>query len=168
LADDATLKAARYICDTGKVVHDQLIKIQSRNIFSSDEVVFNELSMAQLNAVKTLLDCGKLTMNELAERLAVSPPSASAMVDRLVEKGVFSREHSTQDRRKVVVRISPEAVKAAEEIKSHILQFFVELVEKIGVETAQKWCDVLSSVKAVLAQEPDGSSVLSKNHPTAE
>jgi DNA-binding MarR family transcriptional regulator len=155
VANDAVVEAARYICDTGKLVHDRIIKIQSLNFASSDDGTVNELSMSQLNAVKTLLECGELTMNELAERLAVSPPSASVMVDRLVEKGVFCREHSTKDRRKVVVRISPEAVKIAEEIKSNILQFFVELVEKIGVETAQKWCDVLSSVRTALAQEPD-------------
>jgi DNA-binding MarR family transcriptional regulator len=155
LANDATIEAARYICDTGKIVHDRIVKIQSLNFASSDEGTVTELSMSQLNAVKTLLECGELTMNELAEQLAVSPPSASAMVDRLVEKGVFCREHSTKDRRKVVVRISPEAVTVAEEIKSNMLRFFVELVEKIGVETAQKWCDVLSSVKSALAEEPD-------------
>lgn len=155
MANDATIEAARYICDTGKIVHDRILKIQSLNFASSDDGTANELSMSQLNAVKTLLECGELTMNELAERLDVSPPSASAMVDRLVEKGVFSREHSTKDRRKVVVRISPEGLKVAEEIKSSILQFFIELVEKIGVETAQKWCDVLSSVKTALAEEPD-------------
>lgn len=155
MVNDETIEAARYICDTGKLVHDRIIKIQSLNLASSDEGTASELSVSQLNAVKTLLDCGELTMNELAERLAVTPPSASAMVDRLVEKGVVIREHSTQDRRKVVVRISPEAVKVAEEIKSRILHFFVELVEKIGFETAQKWCEVLSSVKDVLAQEPD-------------
>lgn len=155
MANDTTIEAARYICDTGKIVHDRILKIQSLNFASSDDGTANELSMSQLNAVKTLLDCGELTMNELAERLAVSPPSASAMVDRLVEKGVFSREHSTKDRRKVVVRISPEGLKVAEEINSNIIQFFIELVEKIGVETAQKWCDVLSSVKTALAEAPD-------------
>lgn len=155
MANDTTIEAARYICETGKIVHDRIIKIQGLNMATSDDGAVNELSLSQLNAVKTLLESGELTMNELAAKLAVSPPSASAMVDRLVEKGVFCREHSTTDRRKVVVRISPEATKIAEEIKTNILQFFIDLVEKIGVDTAQKWCEVLSSVKTALAEEPD-------------
>ena len=114
-----------------------------------------DLSINQLNAIKTLWDSGELTMSELADQLGVSPPSASVLVDRLVEKGIFCREHSTTDRRKVVVRVSPEAEKIAEEITSNILQFFVDLVDKIGIETAQKWCDVLARVKTVLAEEPD-------------
>jgi hypothetical protein len=30
----------------------------------------------------------------------------------------------------------------------------VDLVEKIGIETAQKWCDVLTHVTSVLSDEP--------------
>jgi DNA-binding MarR family transcriptional regulator len=95
-----------------------------------------------------------MTMSELADQLSVSPPSASVLVDRLVEKGILCREHSTTDRRKVVVRVSPEAEKIVEEIIANILQFFVDLVEKIGIETAQKWCDVLTHVTSVLSDEP--------------
>lgn len=152
---DTTIETARYICETGKNIHDRILKIQGRYLTSNDDSIFAELSVAQLNAVKILLESGELTMRELADQMAVSPPSASAMVDRLVEKGVFSREHSTQDRRKVVVRISPQTEKVADEIKSNIMQFFIDLVDKIGAETAQQWCDVLTCVKAALTEEND-------------
>jgi DNA-binding MarR family transcriptional regulator len=90
-------------------------------------------------------------MSELAELLGVSPPSASTMVDRLVDKGVLSREHSTEDRRKVVVRISPESAKNIESVESSILQLFEGLVEKLGPETTRQWCRVLKHVNAVLS-----------------
>jgi DNA-binding MarR family transcriptional regulator len=156
LDNDNLIETARYICDTGKLVHDRITKIQSLHLASIDGGTAGELSVAQLHAVKTLFESGELTMNELAEQLSVSPPSASAMVDRLVEKGVVCREHSTQDRRKVVVRISPEAVMMAKEIKLSILQFFIGLVDKIGLETARQWCDVLACVKTALSEEADG------------
>jgi DNA-binding MarR family transcriptional regulator len=75
------------------------------------------------------------------------------MVERLVGKGILSREHSTEDRRKVLVTISPHAIKRAEAIEASLLQFFVELVDKIGPETSQMWCDVLARIKSVLNQE---------------
>ncbi len=151
---DETIEKAQYICETGKVIHDRIVEIQSGYFSSSKNGKLNDLSITQLNAVKTLWDSGELTMSELADRLGVSPPSASVMVDRLVEKGIFCREHSTTDRRKVVVRVSPEAEKIAEEITSLIFQFFVDLVEQIGIENAQKWCDVLTRVKAALTDDP--------------
>lgn len=155
MKDRASIEAAKFICNTGKIVHDRILKIQSEFFSSSENGAANVLSLGQLNAVKILAESGELTMNELAVRLSVSPPSASTMVDRLVEKGVFCREHSTKDRRKVVVRVSPEAAKIAEEIGKSTTQFFVELVDKIGLETAQKWCEVLSTVEAALTETPE-------------
>jgi DNA-binding MarR family transcriptional regulator len=73
------------------------------------------------------------------------------MVDRLVDKGVLSREHSTEDRRKVVVRISPEAVKKIESVETRVLQLFEKLVQKLGPETTQQWCRVLKRINAVLS-----------------
>lgn len=151
----STIQKAQYICNTGKIIHDRIVKIQSVYFASSQSGALNDLSITQLNAIKILWDSGEMTMSGLADLLGVSPPSASVLVDRLVEKGICCREHSTTDRRKVVVRISPEAEKIAEEITSNILQFFVDLVEKIGIETAQKWCDVLTHVKSVLSEDPD-------------
>lgn len=69
----------------------------------------------------------------------------------MVEKGGLLREHSTEDRRKVVVRASPEADKKALAIETSVLQLFVALVEKIGVENTQKGCDALAGAKAALA-----------------
>lgn len=149
----STIETAQYICNTGKIIHDRIVKIQSTYFSASKNGVLSDLSITQLNAIKTLWDSGELTMSELADQLGVSPPSASVLVDRLVDKGIFCREHSTTDRRKVVVRVSPEAEKMAEEITSLIVQFFVDLVEKIGAETAQKWCDVLTCVKSAIAEE---------------
>lgn len=153
MRNDATIEMARYIFTTGKIIHDRIIKIQGQYLASFEKSPFQELSMSQLHVIRIVRESGELSMSELAEQMAVSPPSASAMVDRLVEKGLLCREHSTQDRRKVVVRISPEAVKKAEVIEQSIMQLFVDLVDKIGMETAQKWCDVLSRVKSVLSEE---------------
>jgi DNA-binding MarR family transcriptional regulator len=168
MRNNATIEMARYIFTTGKLIHDRIIKIQSQYLASFEKSPFQELSISQLHAIRIVRESGELSMSELAEQMAVSPPSASAMVDRLVEKGVLCREHSTQDRRKVVVRISPEAVKKAEEIEQRIMQLFVDLVGKIGSETAQKWCDVLSRVKSALPEEAASRLTALNNKSSAE
>ena len=155
MQNDASVEMARYIFTTGKIIHDRIIRIQSLYLASCEAGAMSELSMSQLHMIRMVRESGELSISELADKLTVSPPSASTMVDRLVEKEVLCREHSTQDRRKVVVRISPEAVKKAEEIESRVMQLFVDLVDKIGAETARKWCDVLGRVKKALADESD-------------
>ena len=149
--DDAVREQARYIFTTGKIIHDRILKIQSNQLASGSCEAFGELSVSQVHVIRLVRKCGTLAMSELAELLGVSPPSASTMVDRLVDKGVLSREHSTEDRRKVVVRISPEAVKKIELIEASILQLFESLVEKLGPETTRQWCRVLKHINAVLS-----------------
>jgi DNA-binding MarR family transcriptional regulator len=75
------------------------------------------------------------------------------MVDRLEDKGFLYRERCTQDRRMVVVRLSEQAAVQAERMEGAVLAGFLGLVEKVGPETAQKWCEVLESVEQVLTRE---------------
>lgn len=154
--DDVVMEQARYIFTNGKVIHDHIFNIQSRYLASAQSGPFKDLSVPQLHVVRVVRNHQELTMSELAEQLNVSPPSASAMVDRLVEKGALTREHSTEDRRKVVVRISQQAIKHAEAVEAAIMDLFVDLVQKIGQETAGQWCQVLERIKTALSNEKDG------------
>lgn len=152
MTNDSVREQARYIFTTGKIIHDRILRIQSNQLASGSCEAFGELSVSQVHVIRLVRKHGILAMSELAELLGVSPPSASTMVDRLVDKGVLSREHSTEDRRKVVVRISPEAVKKIESIETSILQLFEGLVEKLGPETTRQWCHVLKHINAVLSE----------------
>jgi DNA-binding MarR family transcriptional regulator len=151
MTDNAVREQARYIFSTGKVIHDRILKIQSNQLALDSCDAFGELSVSQMHMIRLVRKHGTLAMTELAELLGVSPPSASTMVDRLVDKGFLSREHSTEDRRKVVVCISPEAVKKIESVETSVLQLFESLVEKLGPETTQQWCRVLKQINAVLS-----------------
>ena len=151
MTHDGVKEQARYIFTTGKIIHDRILKIQSNQLASDSCDAFGELSVSQVHMIRLVRKHGTLAMSELAELLGVSPPSASTMVDRLVDKGVLSREHSTEDRRKVVVCISPEAVKKIESVETSILQLFEGLVEKLGPETTEQWCQVLKRINAVLS-----------------
>ena len=150
MTDEKTIEIARYIFTTGKLIHDRILQVQAEYMASEGKQMISEMSVAQMHAIMKISDRGRVYMTELSGLLGVSPPSASAMVDRLVEKGVLVREHSTEDRRRVEVRISPESTKHIEKVKNLLLGTFVELVEKIGPETARKWCEVLEQVKSVI------------------
>ena len=115
--------------------------------------IYKEVTMAQLHTIMSIYNRGEVSMSELSALTNVSPPSASVMVDRLVEKGILLREHSSRDRRKVMVKISPKAVNGIKQIEEGILQSLARLVEAIGPETAHKWCEVIEKDKTVLEKE---------------
>ncbi len=151
MKNDEVMDRARYLFTAGKLIHDRIYEAGSCYFSDKDEAgAVVELSLPQKNLMLTIRRLGTISMSDLASQLGVSPPSASAMVDRLVEKKILTREHSTEDRRKVVVRISDDAMSVMDGIEKNMLGMFIDLVEKIGPETAEKWCQVLRRVESVL------------------
>lgn len=149
-----TQELAGYIFTTGRMIQERILRVKTEYFASTEKHnVFKDLSMPQLQAVMMIRMRKSVSINELSEILYVSPPSASAMVDRLVEKGILTRTQSEADRRKVVVQVSPKAEEVIQGIELSILNSFVDLVEKIGKKTAKKWCEVLEQVKIVLEKE---------------
>ena len=52
---------------------------------------------------------GRLTVGELAQRLAIKPHSAVGLADRLVEAGLAVRHANAKDRRRVELMLTPAA-----------------------------------------------------------
>ncbi len=147
-------KLARNIFTTGKLIRNRVFKVQSKQLAAMGKKdALSDLTAAQLHTMIMVNMRGQLSMNELSDLLGVSPPSTSVMVEKLVEKGILARSHSVEDRRKVNIQISPQAINDMKSVEDAILQSFVELVEKIGPETAKKWSEVLEKVRPVLEKE---------------
>ncbi len=151
MANKKIIDQARYIFTAGKQLR--------RHIFSSVARVEAEahcgcpdLSMAQFNLLMAVQAAGEITGGELAGQLGVSPPSVSVMVERLVDRGLLVRRRSPKDRRKVVLRMSDEAASHFSRIEEQVLASFVDLVQEVGAETAEKWVEVLQQVEQVLAR----------------
>jgi len=146
---------ARYIMTTGKLIQNRIISLHNPHFGSGkSKRALKELSLAQIQTIMTVYGSGQISMTALSKQMGVSPPSSSAMVDRLVEKGILIRKHSRIDRRKVMVQIAPSLKNDIRTIEEAILLRFVDLVEKLGHETAVMWCDVLEKVKAILEKDP--------------
>lgn len=75
-----------------------------------------DLSIPQLHVLSTLNERGPTTIGALADALCISAPSASTIVDRLVERGAVERIRSTEDRRQVVVSLSEQGRRLADEM----------------------------------------------------
>jgi DNA-binding MarR family transcriptional regulator len=136
------------------MIHDRIMRISTGACMrNAKDDGFGELSTPQMNMLIMIRIREAVSVTELAALLGVSPPSVSAMVDRLVERGLLTRVPSDQDRRKVVIRVSPEALEDIARVEEILLGYFVELVEAVGPETTRKWCEVLEQVKQVLEKK---------------
>lgn len=148
------LTHARYIFTTGRMIHDRIMRISAgacMNVAGNHPL--GDISAPQMNMLLMIRVREPVSVTELAVLLGVSPPSVSAMVDRLVERGLLSRTPCHRDRRKVVIQLSVEAAADIARVEEMILGAFIELVEAVGPETTQKWCEVLQKVNTVLEKD---------------
>lgn len=65
-------------------------------------------SMPQLKTLMTLYDAGALSIGQIAETLGVGQPTASHLVDRLVQSDLVVRIEDAQDRRRTLAKLSPQ------------------------------------------------------------
>ena len=67
-----------------------------------------ELTFAQARALFILAARKELTVSQLAKLLGVGNPTASILVQQLVERGLVSRTEHPSDRRNTIISLSPK------------------------------------------------------------
>jgi DNA-binding MarR family transcriptional regulator len=67
-----------------------------------------ELTFAQVRALIILAAKKSLTVSQLAKLLDVGNPTASILIQKLVERGLVTRTEDETDRRQTVVRLSEQ------------------------------------------------------------
>jgi DNA-binding MarR family transcriptional regulator len=67
------------------------------------------LTMGQIKALVVIYHQGSSTVSDLATGIGVALPTASEMVERLVERGLVVREADPDDRRRVRLTLTPTA-----------------------------------------------------------
>lgn len=98
--DETKGQAIRRILDLSDQLHATL-----RPVLPTSWGAF-DLTMSQLKVIFLLYAQGPAHMSRLATALGVSLPTATGIVDRLVERGLVMREEYPSDRRLVMIRLS--------------------------------------------------------------
>ncbi|HEX8997045.1 MAG TPA: MarR family transcriptional regulator [Ktedonobacterales bacterium] len=121
-----------------------------------------DLSMGQLKALMTLASSDAMNVSELAERLAVSKPTASILVDRLVQLGYIERTEDSEDRRRTLATPTPkgsEIVARLQQGGSERLARWLELMDSADLEALTRGMRALATIIARDTGAPDDGAV---------
>lgn len=80
-----------------------LVGVAARSLGAAEE----EVTLPQYRALVLLASCGPRRVLDLAQALTVNQSTATRMCDRLDRKGLIVRERPRDNRRTVIVTISP-------------------------------------------------------------
>ena len=90
----------------------ELMPAIGRGLYATvmDDPEITGLTLSQVKALIYLYNNGERSMSELAQGLAVSLPSASELVDRLIDRGLVGKTIDPSDRRRVLIALSDPAI----------------------------------------------------------
>jgi len=153
---DQVLEQARKIHRVIQVLQSTMLRWYHEHV--DGRGMCEDLTLPQFRTLEMIRERGEVTIKELAQALQVSSPSASAMVERLVEMGLSVREQSHEDRRAVHVRLTQEGTKALALHEEIFLLGLATLMERVGPDCSRQWCQVYERIRKVLEEEPGMAS----------
>ncbi|MDY0109970.1 MAG: MarR family transcriptional regulator [Candidatus Krumholzibacteria bacterium] len=81
--------------------------IRAVDIYSRSLVAQHQITGPQLLCLNQLAEAGSLTVTELAAQVQLSASTVVRILDRLEAKNLIRRERSADDRRRVIVSLTP-------------------------------------------------------------
>ena len=91
-----------------------LVGVSARSLARVEDAV----TITQFRTLVVLEGHGDTRLNQLAERLGVTPSTALRMVDRLITAHLVTREENKADRREVLIGLTGEGTRLVREVTS--------------------------------------------------
>lgn len=91
-----------------------------------------DLTMPQYTLLYQLFLLGTVSMTEMSDRLKISKPAVTNLVDRLEEKKGLKRVPHTEDRRVILLQILPKGKKIITEIQGQSLALLLRAYDQFN------------------------------------
>ena len=117
-----------------------------------------EFTLKQLRGLFTIAFEGAPTVGQLAELLGTGQPSASALVERLVQAGLVERIQDPSDRRRILVRLSPDGQETVAEFLGMRRAWYHTYLPRLREEDLEALLRGLRAVAAAAADPADAAA----------
>jgi DNA-binding MarR family transcriptional regulator len=116
------------------------------------------LTGPQLTVLKILSGIGDLSLSSLSGRIKARNSTVTGIIDRMEREGLVRRERSEADRRVVLIRLTPEGEKIADEITVEPMEIFRRALGEMPKKDREELFRILVSfqrrVREAIAREP--------------
>ncbi|MBN1381753.1 MAG: MarR family transcriptional regulator [Deltaproteobacteria bacterium] len=116
------------------------------------------LSLSQLWVIECLGHSGPLIMGELCKKTFLSPGNMTFVVDGLEKAGIAERVYAEEDRRVILVRLTPKGGKIYAEAFSNHAVFLTRLASVLTSEEQEELARLLKKLGLALSDKSKGSS----------
>ena len=120
----------------------------------SEELLPEGITYRQCQVLGWLVLEGDLAQNELADRMRIEPPTLVGILDRMEREGWITRQVSSADRRRKLVRPGPAAEPIWERITTVLRRVRMRAVQGLNEDEITQLKNLLMKVQGNLGAEP--------------
>ena len=114
---------------------------------------FTGLNSNHIHAALLLKALAPCSLKDFAAMMRLSKSAASALVDRMVENNVVLRQLNPNNRREILLSVSPEFEKHVVFVRVELAEWFATLINDLGIETFEKWYEVMQQMNSVILKK---------------
>lgn len=112
----------------------------------SKELSRGNVSFAQYFLLGYLSHQNVLTMTEISQKMGHTTAAATGLVDRLENLGFVERSHASEDRRKILVRITRIGSALVSHIREEMVNNLVKTMNCLEPEEQKNWLKIYGKI----------------------
>ncbi len=109
-----------------------------------------DLTYNQYKTLLTIAASGRCSLGDLGRELEVAMSSASQMVDRLVAQGLVERRQDADNRRQVVIRLTPRGEALIGELRRGILVRYRKFFKRLDAAEQAELVGAFETIARIL------------------
>ena len=125
-----------------KLLENMILANKSKSLLKLSKIIHGEMFALQMIAVHNR----GITPGDISKAAGTSPARIAAELKSLENKGLITREIDPENRRKILVHLTPEGVKCADEYRSEAKQIAVDLLSQLGIHDAQEYIRIIGKL----------------------
>jgi DNA-binding MarR family transcriptional regulator len=93
---------------------------------------------------------------EVASRMHITSGTITSLIDNLERKGYVRRSSDADDRRRVLVDITPAAQGVLDDLLPEVQQLTVHVIDRIGQKRQEALLEILAEIREAITDVPEG------------
>lgn len=119
-------------------------------LFEKREASLFSVSWDEVYLLQLLARNNSMTVTELAKKLKVKPFTASRMITRLADQSLVVRNQGTEDKRVIVVSITPQGQQKIQEIEDFNYSTILTNINALGEHDVQSLVNSIENLDILL------------------
>ena len=112
----------------------------------SKELNRGNVSFPQYFLLGFLAQKGELTMTEIARKMGHTTAASTGLVDRLEKLGHVKRGHATDDRRKILVKITTTGERIVCEVRDDMVENLLKMMSHLDPNEQRSWVQIYEKI----------------------